>query len=47
VLVRAVLPLAALLPVTVGVIAGATSASSSGIDKSKRDNSLATAFAHL
>jgi ABC-2 type transport system permease protein len=46
-LVRAVLPLAALLAVTVGVIAGATSASGSGIDKAKLDRSLATAFAHL
>jgi ABC-2 type transport system permease protein len=46
-LVRAVLPLAALLAVTVGVIAGATSASRSGIDKAKLDRSLATAFAHL
>ena len=47
VLVRAVLPLAALLAVTVAVIAGATSASGSGIDKAKLDRSLATAFAHL
>src|SRR5262249_30161295 len=47
VLVRAVLPLAALLAVTVGVIAAATPASGSGIDKVKLDNSLATAFAHL
>ena len=47
VLVRAVLPLAALLAVTVGVFAGATSASGSGIDKVKLDRSLATAFAHL
>jgi ABC-2 type transport system permease protein len=47
VLVRAVLPLAALLAVTVGVIGGATSASGSGIDKAKLDRSLATAFAHL
>lgn len=47
VLVRAVLPLAALFAVTVGVIAGATSASGSGIDKAKLDRSLATAFAHL
>jgi ABC-2 type transport system permease protein len=47
VLVQAVLPLAALLAVTVGVIAGATSASGSGIDKAKLDRSLATAFAHL
>jgi ABC-2 type transport system permease protein len=46
-LVRAVLPLAALLAVTVGVIAGATSGSGSGIDKAKLDRSLATAFAHL
>ncbi len=47
VLVRAVLPLAALLAVTVGVIAGATPASGSGIDKAKLERSLATAFAHL
>jgi ABC-2 type transport system permease protein len=46
-LVGAVLPLAALLAVTVGVIAATTSASQSGIDKSKLDRSLATAFAHL
>ena len=44
---RAVLPLAGLLAVTVVVIAGATSASGSGIDKAKLDRSLATAFAHL
>jgi ABC-2 type transport system permease protein len=47
VLVRAVLPLAALLAVTVGLIAGATSASRSGIDNAKLDRSLATAFSHL
>ncbi|HYY89315.1 MAG TPA: ABC transporter permease [Chloroflexota bacterium] len=47
VLVRAVLPLAALLAVTIGLIAGATSASRSGIDKAKLDHSLATAFSHL
>lgn len=47
VLVQAVLPLAALLAVSVGVIAGTTSASGSGIDKPKLDRSLATAFAHL
>ena len=47
VLVRAALPLAALLAVTVGVIAVATPASDSGIDKAKLDGSLATAFAHL
>ena len=47
VLVGAVLPLAALFAVTVGVIAGATSASGSGIDGGKLDRSLATAFGHL
>jgi ABC-2 type transport system permease protein len=47
VLVRAVLPLAVLLAVTVGLIAGVTQASRSGIDKAKLDRSLATAFAHL
>jgi ABC-2 type transport system permease protein len=47
VLAHAVLPLAALFAVTVGVVAGATSASGSGIDKAKLDSSLATAFAHL
>jgi ABC-2 type transport system permease protein len=46
-LVRAVLPLAALLAVTVGIIASVTSASGSGIDRAKLDRSLATAFAHL
>jgi ABC-2 type transport system permease protein len=47
VVVRAVLPLAALLGVTVGVITAATPASRSGIDRAKLDNSLATVFAHL
>jgi ABC-2 type transport system permease protein len=47
VLVRAVLPLAAVFVLTVVVIAGATSASGSGIDRVKLDRSLATAFAHL
>jgi len=47
VLVQAVLPLAALFAVSVAVIAGATSASGSGIDKVKLDRSLQTAFAHL
>ncbi len=47
VLGQAVLPLAALFAITVGVIAGTTSASGSGIDKAKLDRSLATAFAHL
>ncbi|MBV9809798.1 MAG: ABC transporter permease [Solirubrobacterales bacterium] len=46
-LVRAVLPLAALVAITVGVIASATSASRSGIDQAKLNRSLATAFAHL
>src|SRR3954470_15474708 len=40
-------PLTALLAVTVGGMAGAPSASGSGIDKAKLDGSLATAFAHL
>jgi ABC-2 type transport system permease protein len=47
VLVGAVLPLVTLFAVTVGVIAGATPASGSGIDGAKLDRSLATAFAHL
>jgi ABC-2 type transport system permease protein len=47
VLVQAVLPMAALFAVSVAVIAGATSASASGIDNVKLDRSLATAFAHL
>lgn len=46
-LVQAVLPLVALLAVSVGVIAATTSASGSGIDKPKLDRSVATAFAHL
>jgi ABC-2 type transport system permease protein len=47
VLAGAVLPLAALLAVTVGVISATTSASGSGVDKAKLDRSLATSFAHL
>jgi ABC-2 type transport system permease protein len=47
VLVRAVLPLVALLAVTVALIAGASSASGSGIDRVKLDSSLAAAFGHL
>ncbi|HET6865696.1 MAG TPA: ABC transporter permease [Solirubrobacteraceae bacterium] len=47
VLVQAVLPLTALFAVMVGVLAGATSASGSGIDGGKLDRSLATGFAHL
>ncbi|MBV9803528.1 MAG: ABC transporter permease, partial [Solirubrobacterales bacterium] len=46
-LLRAVLPLVALLAATVGVIAGVTSASASGIDQAKLDRSLAASFAHL
>jgi ABC-2 type transport system permease protein len=42
-----VLPLAALLAVTVAAIAGATSASGSGIDQAKLNRSLATTFAHV
>jgi ABC-2 type transport system permease protein len=45
VVLRAVLPLSALLAVTVGVIA--VSVAGSGIDKPKLERSLATAFAHL
>jgi ABC-2 type transport system permease protein len=47
VLVRAALPLAALLAGAVAAVAGATPASRSGIDRAKLDRSLATAFAHL
>src|SRR5262249_37669004 len=47
VVTQAVLPLAAVLAVSVGVVAGATSASGSGIDKAKLDASLSTAFGHL
>ncbi|MGZ4540628.1 MAG: ABC transporter permease [Blastococcus sp.] len=47
VLVQAVLPLAALLAATTGVVAVATPASGSGMDRSKLEGSLATAYAHL
>jgi ABC-2 type transport system permease protein len=47
VLVRVALPLAALFAVTVGVIAIATPISGSGIDRSKLESSLATAYGHL
>jgi ABC-2 type transport system permease protein len=47
VLAAAVLPLAALFAVTVAVIAAATPAAGSGVDKAKLDRSLATAFGHL
>jgi ABC-2 type transport system permease protein len=46
-LVQAVLPLAGVLAVTVGVVAVASSASGSGVGKAKLDHSLATAFAHI
>ena len=44
---QAVLPLAALLGVTIAAIAVATPATGSGIDRPKLDASLATAYAHL
>ncbi|GII55314.1 ABC transporter permease [Planotetraspora thailandica] len=47
ILVAAVLPLVAVVALSVGVIAGATPATGSGIEQSKLQNSLATAFAHL
>ena len=43
----AVLPLAALVAVTVAVVAAATPATGSGIEQAKVEQSLATAFAHL
>jgi ABC-2 type transport system permease protein len=42
-----VLPLAALLAVTVAVVAGATGATGSGITEPKVERSVATTFAHL
>ncbi|HEY3482124.1 MAG TPA: ABC transporter permease, partial [Streptomyces sp.] len=42
-----VLPLAALLAVTAGILAVATPATGSGIDQDKVQRSLATSFAHL
>ncbi|WP_433432379.1 ABC transporter permease [Nonomuraea sp. CA-141351] len=47
VVVAAGLPLAVLVALTVGVIAGATPATGSGIEKGKLQESLATAYAHL
>ncbi len=47
VLKQAVLPLAGLLAVTFGVVAVATPASGTGIDRRKLEGSLATAYAHL
>jgi ABC-2 type transport system permease protein len=42
-----VLPMAVLLAATVGVVAAATPAGGSGIDRSKLQMSMATAYAHL
>jgi ABC-2 type transport system permease protein len=42
-----ILPLAGLFAVTVGIVAGATGATGSGIELGKVQQSLATAFAHL
>jgi ABC-2 type transport system permease protein len=47
VLVAGVLPLAALVAVTVGAVAGTTSAEGTGIERAKVENSLATVYAHL
>ncbi|QIY65646.1 ABC transporter permease [Streptomyces sp. RPA4-2] len=46
-LVAGVLPLAALLALTVGVVAGTTGAMGSGIERTKVQDSVAVAFAHL
>ena len=46
-LVAGALPLSALLAVTIGVLAVSTSATGSGIDRVKLQDSLATAYAHL
>jgi ABC-2 type transport system permease protein len=47
VLTYGVLPLAGVLVVSAGLLAGVTGAAGSGIDKGKLQQSLATAFAHL
>jgi ABC-2 type transport system permease protein len=47
VLVAGVLPLAGLVALTVVVLIGATPAKGSGIEQTKLQNSLATAYAHL
>ncbi|GAA4585869.1 ABC transporter permease [Planotetraspora phitsanulokensis] len=47
VVVAGALPLAALVAVTIGVIAVATPATGSGIEKGKLQDSLATVYAHL
>jgi len=46
-LMQAVLPLVALLAVSIGVVAAASPAAGSGIDRPKLQSSLATAYAHL
>ncbi len=46
-LLMAVLPLAAVFAVSVGLVAAATPASGSGLTRAKLDGSLATAYAHL
>ncbi|MFJ5268535.1 ABC transporter permease [Streptomyces sp. NPDC088358] len=46
-LVAGALPLAGLLALTVGVVAGATGATGSGIEQTKVQDSVAVAFAHL
>jgi ABC-2 type transport system permease protein len=46
-LIAGVLPMAALLALSIAVIAVATPATGSGIEQSKLERSLATAFAHL
>lgn len=47
VLTMGVLPLVGLLAVTIGILAGATGATGSGIDQAKLQQSVATEFAHL
>ena len=47
VVVQGLIPLGALLAISVGVIAAVTSASGSGIDKPKLERSLAVSFGHL
>lgn len=46
-LLAGALPLAGLLAVTIGIVAAGTTASGSGIEQSKIQRSVATAFAHL
>ncbi|MEO3874979.1 ABC transporter permease [Nonomuraea sp. B12E4] len=47
ILVAAVVPLAVLVALSVGVIAGATPATGSGIERAKLQDSLATVYGHL